>query len=86
MTVQLLKGHAEMRRQTVEAVEAAVSHQKAEHVRLEGDCRHFSSSLADVMNEVNTLRNKYEDWAEWEDAKEEEDGEGEDGVCLFKMR
>ena len=31
MKVQLLKGHAEMRRQTAEAVEAAVSHQKAEN-------------------------------------------------------
>ena len=30
MKVQLLKGHAEMRRQTVEAVEAAVSNRKAE--------------------------------------------------------
>ena len=64
MKVQLLKGHAEMRRQTVEAVEAAVSNQKAEIVRLEGDCRHFSSSLADAMNEVTTLRNKCEDWEE----------------------
>ena len=47
MKVQLLKGHAEMRRQTAEAVEAAVSSQKADIVRLEGDCRHCSSSLAD---------------------------------------
>ena len=82
MKVQLLKGHVDMRRHIVEAVEAAVSHQKAEIVRLEGDCRHFSSSLADVMNEVNTLRNKYEDWEEWEDAKEDDFGEGEDGDHL----
>ena len=82
MTVQLLKGHAEMRRQTVEAVEAAVSHQKAEIVRLECDCRHFSSSLADVMNEVNTLRNKSADWEELEDAKEDDNGEGDDGDHL----
>ena len=65
MKVQILKGHVEMRRQTVEAVEVAVSSQKAASVRLEGDCHHFSSSLADAMYEVNTLRNKYEDWEEW---------------------
>ena len=82
MNVQLRKGHAEMRRQTAQAVEAAVSHQKAEIVRLGIDCRHFSSSFADVMNEVNSLRNKYEDWEEWEDAKEEEDVEGEDSDYL----
>ena len=64
MKVQLTKGHVEMRRQTVEAVEAVVAHQTAEIVRLEGECRHFSSSLSDVMNEVNALRNKYEDWEE----------------------
>ena len=82
MKVQLLKGHAEMRRQTAEAVEAAASHQKAEMMRLEGDCSHVLSFLADVMNEVNTLRNKYEDWEEWDEAKGEEDDEGEDGDHL----
>ena len=34
------------------------------------------------MNEVNTLRNNYEDWEAWEDAKEDDDGEGEDGDYL----
>ena len=51
-------------------------------MRLEGDCSHVLSFLADVMNEVNTLRNKYEDWAEWDEAKGEEDDEGEDGDYL----
>ena len=76
MKIQLVKGHAKMRRQTAEAVEAVVSSQKAEIVLLEGDCRHFSSSLADAMNAVHVFRNKYEDWEEWEDAKEDDDGEG----------
>ena len=66
-----------MRRQTAEAVEAAVSSRKAEIVRLAGDCRHFLSSLAEVMHEVIALRNKYEDWEDWGEAKEEEYGEVE---------
>ena len=76
------KGHVEMRTQTVEAVEVAVSHQKVEIVRLERDCRHFSSFLADVMIEVHTLRNKYEDWEEWGEAKGEDADEGVDGDPL----
>ena len=56
--------------------------QKAEIVRLEDDCRHFSSSLADAMHEVNSLRNNYERLGGWEDAKEDDDGEGEDGDHL----
>ena len=33
----------------------------------------------DVLNEVSARRNKYEDWEEWEDAKEESYGEDDYG-------
>ena len=72
MRSQLVKGHAQMKRQTAEAVEAAVASQKSEITGLEGDCQHFSTSRAQVMNEVTALRNKYEDWEEWDEAGEEE--------------
>ena len=75
MKNQLMKGHAEIKKQTAEAVEAAVESHRLEIKRLEGDCNHFSASLADAMNEVTTLRNKYQDWEEWE---EEEGQEPED--------
>ena len=68
MKSQLLKGHADMRRQTAEAVEAAVASPKSATTRLEGDCTHFSTSLAQVMNEVAPFRNKYVDWEEWDEA------------------
>ena len=79
MKIQLVKGHAEMRRQTAEAVDAGAAGQNAEIICLEGDCRRFSTSLADVLNEVSARRNKYEDWEEWEDAKEESYGEDDYG-------
>ena len=75
MKNQLVKGYAEMKKQSAEAVEAAVESHRLEIKRLEGDCNHFSASLADAMNEVTTLRNKYQDWEEWE---EEEGQEPED--------
>ena len=41
MKNQLTKGHAEMKKQSAEAVEAAVEGQRAEIKRFESDCQHF---------------------------------------------
>ena len=70
---QLVKGHAEMKRQTVEVVEAAVVGLKTDVARAEGDRQHFASSLVDAMNEVTSLRNKYADYDEWEQDEEYDD-------------
>ncbi len=56
MRSQLLKGHAAVRKQTAEVVEAAVSDQRAGITRLETDRQHFVESLAETMNEVTRLR------------------------------
>ena len=40
MKNQLVKGYAEMKKQSAEAVEAAVESQRSEIKRLEGDCNH----------------------------------------------
>ena len=69
--IQLGKGHAEMKKQTAEAVETAVARLKADIARVERDRQHFVSSLADAMNEITHLRNNYKDYDECEGEKEE---------------
>ena len=73
MQAGLVRGHAEMRKQTAEAVESAVVGLKAELTRAEGDRQHFATSLANTMNEVTALRNKHEDFGDWEEGEEYED-------------
>ena len=46
MRNQLVKAHEEIRKQTAEAVEAAISDQRAEITRLEKGSQHFVDSLA----------------------------------------
>ena len=61
MKAQFVKGHAEMKRQTVEAVESAVVGLKTDLARAEGVCQRRASFLADAMNAVSSLRHKYAD-------------------------
>ena len=55
MKIQLHKWHAEMKKQTVEAVEAAVAGSKADLARADSG-QHFVNSLAEAMNDMPQLR------------------------------
>ncbi len=60
MKAQHVKGHADMREQTAEAVDATISEQRADITRLQNkDRQHFVKSLAEAMKEVTSLRHKY---------------------------
>ena len=50
MQLHLVKGRAEMQKQTVEAAEGAVAGLKADLAPAEGDRQHFVNSLADAMH------------------------------------
>ena len=62
-----------MKRQAAEAVESAVVGLKTDLARAEGDRQHFVNSLVEAMNEVSSLRHKYEDYEDWEQEEEEYD-------------
>ena len=85
MRSQLVKGHAEMRRKTAEAVGTAMADQRAEITRPEKDSQHFADPLAETMNEVTRLRNKHQDVGEWVyDEEYEEGGDGDDSDTLYR--
>ena len=71
---QLSNGYAEIWRQTTESVALAIAEQKAEISQLEADRQHFVQSLAESMNKVTKLRNRYNDFSE-ADPDEQEWGE-----------
>ena len=62
-----------MKRQTAEAVESAFVGLRAELTRAEGDRQHMAISLDQSMNEVTALRNKYEDYEDWDEGDDYEE-------------
>ncbi len=56
-----------MQKQTVEVVEAAISEQKVEIIRIERIANILFIFFAGTMNDVTTLRNEYQDFGEWDD-------------------
>ena len=66
MRQQLVQGHADMRRQTVEVVESSLSEHSADITSLEHDNQHFVNALAESTNEVTRLRDKHQDLGEWD--------------------
>ena len=57
MRQQLVKGHAEIIRQTAKSVELSLAEHGAEITRLAKDKQHFVIALGESMNEVTRLRN-----------------------------
>jgi len=72
MRAHLTKGFAEMKKTSSAEVQAAILNQEEVVARLEVDKRHFAGALAESMNDVTTLRNRYSDF------EEKEEGEYED--------
>ena len=75
MKTQLVKGHVEMMSQSAEAVGFAVTGLTADIARAEGDGQHFLNSLAEALNEIWSLRYKYEDEEDWEHEEEQDHGD-----------
>ena len=77
MRKQLVKSHAEMGRQMVEAVDSPLSEHRVEIAHLEVDKQHVVNALAEYMNEFTRLRNTHQDYGEWDYDEEyaEEDGD-----------
>ena len=74
MRTQLYKGHAEMKQQTVEAVELAVAELKGEIACIDDDRRQAVSSLSDAMNELTSLRWNYAGGGEWTGGEDPQPG------------
>ena len=81
MQQQLVNGHADMRKRTAEAGELSLAEHRAEVTRLEEDRQLFVITLAESMHEVTRLRNKQQDYGEWEyDEEYDEEGDAHDGL------
>jgi hypothetical protein len=81
MRTQLVNCHAEMRKRTAEAVELYIAEHRAQVTCLEEDRQHFATALAKSINETTKLRNKIQDYGEWEyDEEYDEVDDAHDGL------